>query len=179
MREPFFRRYFLALRPPRAIAAEMGFWRDSFLFGGRKVADDRLHMTLFMLGDFERAPGRLLVRVGAALSGASLPGCRIVLDRLTGGHGSALLAPGEPLPGLGKMQARLAETLARSDVQAAPWWRFSQHVTLLYDHSYAGECPIDPIGWTAAELLLIESRVGRGEHVRLDAWPLDRALISA
>lgn len=179
MRHASFRRYFLALRPPRLAAREIGFWRDSFLFGGRPVADERLHLTLFMLGDFERVPHDLLVRTKAALAEAELPACRIVLDLLTGGHGSALLAPSERLHGLRRLQAGLAALLAAHDIAPAPWWRFSAHVTLLYDHGYAGQCPIDPVSWTADEIVLVESRVGESRHLTLAEAPLDRALLSA
>lgn len=179
MREPNFRRYFLALRPPRAVAREIGIWRDSFLFGGRAVDDERLHLTLFMLGDFDRVPAALIARVEEGLAAAPLPACRIVLDRLTGGAGSALLAPSELLRGLKRLQGELAAALAENDVSPAPWWRFSPHVTLLYDHAYSGHCPIDPISWTADELVLIESLVGHSKHVVRAAWPLGEALVSA
>lgn len=179
MREPNFRRYFLALKPPRAVAREIGVWRDSFLFGGRGVEDERLHVTMFMLGDFEREPAALLARVEEVLTAATLPAPRIVLDLLTGGAGSALLAPSEKLRGLAHLQSELAAALANREVAPPPWWRFSPHVTLLYDHDYAGHCPIDPISWTADELVLVESLIGRSRHVVRAAWPLAEALVSA
>lgn len=179
MREPNFRRYFIALRPPRPVAREIGVWRDSFLFGGRGVDDERLHLTLFMLGDFDRAPTALLARVEETLAAAALPACRIVLDLLTGGAGSALLAPSETLRGLKRLHGALAQVLVENDVSPAPWWRFSPHVTLLYDHNYSGHCPIDPISWTADELVLVESLVGRSRHIVRGAWSLGEALVSA
>lgn len=179
MREPFFHRYFLALRPPRSVVPEIGLWRDSFLFGGRPVDNDRLHITMFMLGNFDRPPARLLARVQGAIAAASLPACRVVLDTLTGGAGSALLAPSEKLAGVERLQARIAALLAQSDVRAAPWWRFSPHVTLLYDHNYAGHCLIDPISWTAGELVLVESRIGQSRHVVRAAWPLAAPIAAA
>jgi RNA 2',3'-cyclic 3'-phosphodiesterase len=179
MREPGFHHYFLALRPPRAVARELGFWRDSFLFGGHGVADERLHLTLFDLGHFDRVPNALLGRVEATVASTPLPACRIVLDLLTGGSGSALLAPSESLRGLKRLQAELGVALAENDVSPAPWWRFSPHVTLLYDHSYSGHCPIDPVSWTAEEVVLIESLVGQSKHVERARWPLGGALVSA
>jgi 2'-5' RNA ligase len=172
MRESPFRRYFLALKPPRPALAEIAFWRESFLFGGRPVANERLHMTLFMLGDFYAVPHDLLARVEAALSAEALPACRIVLDTLTGGAGAALLAPSETLSGLRHLQSRLALRLGREGIAAAPGWRFSPHLTLLYDHGYSGHCPIDAIGWTAGELVLVESHIGQSRHVVRAAWPL-------
>lgn len=179
MRESSFHRYFLALKPPRGVARELGFWRDSFLFGGRPVDDERLHLTLFMLGDFERPPAGLLGRVEQALAGVPLPACRIVLDLLTGGTGTALLAPTEKLRGLCRLQAELAAALAQNEISPAPWWRFSPHVTLLYDHNYAGRCPVDPVSWTAEEVVLVESLVGQSKHLVRAAWPLGGALVSA
>jgi 2'-5' RNA ligase len=172
MREPAFRRYFLALKPPRQALAEIAFWRESFLFGGRPVANERLHMTLFMLGDFDAVPHDRLARAEAALSAESLPACRIVLDTLTGGAGAALLAPSETLSGLRNLQSRLALCLGREGIGPAPGWRFSPHVTLLHDHGYAGHCPIDAISWTASELVLVESHIGQTRHVARAAWAL-------
>jgi len=171
MREPVFRRFFLAFRPPRAVAAEIAFWRESFLFGGRPVANERLHMTMFMLGNFDRVPHDLIARVKEALS-TPMPACRIVLDQLAGGGGSALLVPSEPVRGLRDFQACLAGRLQRSGIGHAPWWRFSPHVSLLYDHGYCGQCPIDAISWSADELVLVESLVGRSTHIGHAVWPL-------
>jgi len=172
MREPDRSRLFLAFRPPRSVAAEIAFWRESFLFGGNPVDNERLRLTLFMLGDFDRAPPDLIARVKDALSDSFIPSCRIVLDTLAGGAGSALLASSQNLSGARRVQSLVAGLLARAGIAPAPGWRFSPHVTLLHDHGYCGHWPIDPIRWTAEEIVLIESLVGRGRHIAHAVLPL-------
>lgn len=46
---------------------------------------------------------------------------------------------------------------------------FSPHVTLLYAERNVEELPIEPIGWTVNEFVLIHSMRG---HVHRARWPL-------
>ena len=46
---------------------------------------------------------------------------------------------------------------------------FTPHVTLLYDTRDVEEYPIEPIGWTVKEFVLIRSLNG---HEHLVRWPL-------
>ena len=46
---------------------------------------------------------------------------------------------------------------------------FTPHVTLLYAERNVEEHPIEPIGWTVSEFVLIHSMRG---HVHLGRWPL-------
>jgi 2'-5' RNA ligase len=46
---------------------------------------------------------------------------------------------------------------------------FTPHVTLLYDARDVDEYPIEPIGWTVKEFVLIRSLNG---HEHLVRWPL-------
>jgi len=46
---------------------------------------------------------------------------------------------------------------------------FTPHVTLLYDARDVEEYPIEPIGWTVKEFVLIRSSNG---HEHLVRWPL-------
>jgi RNA 2',3'-cyclic 3'-phosphodiesterase len=172
MRVPHFHRLFLALRPPRHVAAEIRFWRDSLMVGGKLVCDDRLHMTLLMLGDFADAPCDLIAGTRKALSGFPLPACRIVLDSLTGGVHSAFLAPSETLHGVKNFRAKVVRRLSLKGIVPAPRWRFSPHVTLLHEPGDSGTWPIDAISWTADALVLIESLVGQTRHVTRASWPL-------
>jgi RNA 2',3'-cyclic 3'-phosphodiesterase len=46
---------------------------------------------------------------------------------------------------------------------------FTPHITLLYAERNVEEHPIEPIGWTVNEFVLIHSMRG---HVHLARWPL-------
>jgi len=165
-------RLFLAFRPPLALVAAIGRWRDVTGAGTAVVADDRLHMTALMLGNFQHTPTDLIARIADVLSRSMLCRCRIVLDMLVGGPGTTLLVPSEPLRGMEAVQARLAALVAHAGIAPAPWWRFSPHMTLHYDSGERGQQPIDPISWTATELVLIESLVGQSRHLTRGRWRL-------
>ena len=49
---------------------------------------------------------------------------------------------------------------------------FVPHVTLLYDKDGIDEQPIERIGWTVTEFVLIHSLLGRGQYIALARWPL-------
>lgn len=165
-------RLFLAFRPPTAIVAAIGPWRDVTGAGTAVVTDDRLHMTALMLGNFQHTPADLIARIAEVMSRSMLSRCRIVLDMLVGGPGTTLLVPSEPLRGMEALQAHLTALVARAGIAPAPRWRFSPHMTLHYDFGERGQRPIDPISWTATELVLIESLVGHSRHRTRGRWRL-------
>jgi 2'-5' RNA ligase len=63
----------------------------------------------------------------------------------------------------------LAAELAQEGLRRRANTNFTPHVTLLYDARDVEEHPIEPIGWTVNELVLIYSDRG---HFHLRRWPL-------
>jgi 2'-5' RNA ligase len=164
-------RLFIGLRPPVPILSEMARIRDAFPCRSR-VADDRLHMTLLpfpLQPDFPRLLAREIV---AAISSVELPPCRIIVDRLVLGASSALLQPSEPVIGLLSLQRTLAELALEAGLRSLPGHRFSPHFTLFYGGPSEHSSAIEPISWTAEELVLIHSLHGLGRHETLERWPL-------
>ena len=45
-------------------------------------------------------------------------------------------------------------------------------MTVAYRNGSSSTQPIDPVGWTVDELVLIDSHVGRSRHVVLGRWKL-------
>lgn len=167
-------RLFLAFLPPRPVAEEIDWCRTCFGRCRTPVAIGRLHLTLLMLGDHEAAPRGLAAKVRETLLSGAPTACRIVFDTLVRGGRSTLLAPSEPLLGVAGFQRRLAQMLARASIAPPPQWRFSPHITLGYGQAQGATRPIDPISWTADELVLVHSLVGQTRHVALGRWPLAR-----
>lgn len=80
---------------------------------------------------------------------------------LRGGHGAAELRA---------LQDWLRSNLARVglDCRRLP----APHMTLLYSPRRAPESRVEPVAWTASELVLVRSHFGKTHHEVLDRWQL-------
>ncbi len=165
-------RLLVAAKPPPALAARIGRLRDAVMPAGKPVADDRLHITLFITHDHPGFPVALAARIGEILASIAPPPARVVLDRLIAGGHSLLLVPSEPVRGLIALQGQIGAALVRAGIAPRARWRFSPHITLGYGGRSGLDRAIDPISWPVGELVLIHSLVGQGRHVTLGRWPL-------
>jgi RNA 2',3'-cyclic 3'-phosphodiesterase len=144
---------------------------------GRPLAPDRLHVTLFHLGDYVGdAPPEIVaaaVRAGDAVKASPFA---VSFDRavsfrrqrkaplvLRGSGDNAPLMAFHRDVGAAMMQAGLAQWMNP---------RFTPHVTLLYDDCNVVEQPVDPVSWTVREFVLIRSLLGQTRHIALGRWPL-------
>jgi 2'-5' RNA ligase len=50
--------------------------------------------------------------------------------------------------------------------------KFHPHLTLLYDKQSSIKASVNPVTWTAEEIVLVCSEVGRTKYHRLGAWKL-------
>lgn len=167
-----FHRLFFALRPPPAAADHIAQSWPWLAPAGRRVAVDRLHVTLNLLGDWPQLPPGLveaLAPVGDSIAAAPV---RIVFDQLCGNGHSVVLRPSEALPAVEALQRRLADALARAGVGAWRGARFRPHVTLAYGAGNGLNEWTDPVSWTVREFVLIESLVPLTRHVLRGCWPL-------
>lgn len=163
------RSHFLAIKPPPAVADEIGRLRDWVRTRPRSRDIALFHITIASLGEFfgRKDPTE---HIDEAMRGFVAPQCRIVFDLLIGGHGTTFLKPSERLHGLVHLQSHIALRLRQHG--SYPWSarQFSPHLTLFYDATFAGILPIDPISWTADEVILVESH--QGQHTHRLFWPL-------
>lgn len=146
---------------------------------GKAIAPERLHITIHHLGDYAADDERWDGVVDAAKRAAgSCPTAsfEICLDR-SGSFRSGndkrpcvLLGPEGENP-LRRLHLALGDRMAAQGLGSLAVRTFNPHVTLLYDRAMLPVEPIEPITWTATELVLIHSKLGRSEHHRLDAWP--------
>lgn len=167
------RRLFFALFPDEAARGALGRvarW-CRHRSGGREVPDENLHLTLLFLGEINAYQAQLAERAGAA---ATVPPCRITLERVEYWPGAGLLAavPAAPLPALERTVRELRADLgAQLPLGREP---FVPHVTLVRRVEVLAAVPISSIEWTVEGFALVESRRGASGTPRYEpvaAWP--------
>lgn len=165
------RLFFAALPPPEERQA-MTAVRDG-VRGGNPVADDRLHVTMWITDDWPARPLAGADALLAAAEAAKLPTFSVELDRLVFAPESALLKPTRRVAAIRRVQRQLARALAPLRPSIRRGWHFNPHATLRHGPQTASEHPISPIRWRATELVLIHSLVGNTLHVPLGRVTLD------
>lgn len=162
---------YLFLSPPQPVRELIALHRDRPGVVRRQVMDEMFHTTIGAFGGFARSPVDAIVWLIHKLGRYGPPPApRQCFDTLVRAPGHALLVPSEPLPGFDRLQFWLADRLG---IDPAVWKRHIRpHVTLGYDGPAAPTIAIDPISWTADRLLLVESLVGRSQHIIHAEWQL-------
>jgi len=182
-RRPKTDRLFFAVRPDPETAAEIAErtkrWRVEHGLTGRPLRPEHLHVTLFHVsllsgGNATGTPSAELIEALAErASGVAMPAFRVEFDRIMSfRNGAFVLAGDESAIGLEVLQQRLSDAL---DASPRPARRFVPHVTLLRDNRHIAEQPIERIGWTAREVVLVHSLPGQATHRDLVRMPLCQA----
>lgn len=144
--------------------------------GGRAIAADNIHLTLFFVGSFERARLDCLEAIGGSLGGEAF---ELVFDRLGHWPHNRIVWAGTtrcPAP-LASVAARLRGALAPLGLtqETRP---YVPHVTLLRDARRPPETRrIESFAWAVRDLVLAESvQSARGvRYVVRHRWPLAAA----
>ncbi len=175
-------RLFFAVFPDPAAAARIAALATSLCAAhglhGRPVREDRLHVTLFHLGDYHGLPTDLVDEAKQAAARVAMPPFEATFDSASSFAGRPrnrpfVLRGGEAgVAGIVALHAALGERLKAT--RLAQWAKpgFAPHVTLLYDDRAVDPQPVEPVAWIAREFILVHSLVGRTEHRILDRWPL-------
>ena len=176
---PTDRLFFAAMPPPEVaerVATLAGGLREPLGLRGRPRPTGHLHVTLHHLGDFAGLPQQRVDGACAAAEGVAVPSFEARFDRVgsfrgrPGKHPFVLLGE-EDSTGLARLYESLGTRLAAAGL-ARPERGFVPHVTLLYDARTIAPRPIEPLGWTVREFLLIHSLLGRTEYRVLGRWSL-------
>ncbi|MEJ6788270.1 2'-5' RNA ligase family protein [Brevundimonas sp. BR2-1] len=170
----------LMLPPDQAGAASKALEEARLDHGlrGSPIRSDRLHITLIHVGDYENSlPRSVITDIRNAMDGLSEAAFDVTFDRAAsfagapGKHPYVLLG-GEGVEALGAFRSRLFRALLRAGVRTLSREAFTPHLTLTYGDRQLPERIIEPVGWRAADFLLIHSEVGRSIYHTLGRWPL-------
>lgn len=167
LRRMFVRRpLYLMIKPPADVAACI----HALPRNDRGREADLLHMTLAAFADLDKAPAGFLELVIRGLDGFAAGAFPVRFDRIEC-RKTTTLRSSAPLAAAWEFQRQLAEYFHRHDFA---WFNLPPelHVTINYRGDGLGAETIDPVEWTAAEMLLVESLVGQARHVVHGRWPL-------
>lgn len=172
------RRLFFALWPdPVLKAAIAGAARATArAFGGRRVRDESIHLTLLFLGQVAAdAEAQLKAAAAAAVRVAPF---ELVLDRVGGFFRSRVLwvGPSQAPAALAELRRQLEGVAGRAAVTFDPK-PLVPHLTCYRDVRKALEpAPIEPLRWPVREFALVHSVAGQ-YHV-VSQWPLQNASVT-
>ncbi|MDI1262575.1 MAG: 2'-5' RNA ligase family protein [bacterium] len=174
-RRPRTDRLFFAVRPDLETAGEIAertrLWRAEHGLTGRALKPEHLHVTLFHVDDAPgTSPAELIETLAARAATVVMPTFRAEFDRVQSfRNGAFVLCGDESTIGFEVLQQRLCDAL---DASPRPARRFTPHLTLLRDDRHVPEQTIEPIGWTAREIVLVHSQLGRTSHRDIVQVPL-------
>jgi len=138
---------------------------------------ERLHVSLYHIGDFFGVPQSILDRVRAAADAVDVPPFQAAFDRASSferKHGRqplVLRASGNALPALAALYSALATGLAKQKFEVFPAEFFVPHVTMLRDEQNIDE-PVDTISWIVHEFVLVHRKLEGFDYELIHRWPL-------
>ncbi len=174
-------RLFLGFFPEAAVAARIG-WiaeelRARHALTEKPLAPERFHVTLFHLGNYFGLPETL---VRSTLEAAAMVTAAPFEVRFDFVESFSTKTPKLPLvlrssttiERLMDFQQHLGHALKKVGLGRYVGPQFTPHVTLLYDMKSVPREPVEPVGWTVREFVLVHSLFGKTRHVPLGRWPL-------
>lgn len=172
-------RIFFACLPDAAGAARIhalaGRLAGETGFEGTLILPERLHVTLFHLGDWAVLPEEIVRLARAAAAEVALAPFDVAFVRAESLRNSTGVYPfvltGDVAPWRGLRDA-LGAALKRTGLGGATQGEFKPHVTLLRDEIRAAPVKIEPVVWTVADFVLVHSLLGKTTHVHLGRWKL-------
>jgi 2'-5' RNA ligase len=166
---------FLAALPDAAAAARIyrlaRVLRHAHKFNGNLIEPERLHISLFFLGELSQE----IIRIASeAAAEVRMPAFDVVFDRSASfsgrpGNRPLVLIGDDGMDRLKSLRRTFGVALAMKGLKYPANRDFTPHVTLLYADRTVEEYPIEPISWTVNEFALIHSKRG---HIHLARWPL-------
>lgn len=137
---------------------------------GPAVKTEHFHVTLCHVCDSVGLPPELIDAVSNRAASVVMPAFRAEFDRVMSFRNGALVLAGDDSTiGLEILHQRLSDAL---DTRPQKARQFTPHLTLLRDRQHVPEISIEPVGWTAHELVLVHSLLGRGTHRHVARFPL-------
>lgn len=171
-------RLFFALSPDAAvrdqIAEAAAALRVAHTPRGRWINEQRYHLTLQFLGDFNALPRDDVAAAKQAASQVQVPAFDLPLDRVGGFANSHVWWLGcATMPdGLQRLWAALGLALAKAGVRTRGSHTLAPHVTVLRNAAaMLPSTPIPPVQWRVREFVLIHSNNPK-PYEMLGRWTL-------
>ncbi|MFT3898564.1 MAG: 2'-5' RNA ligase family protein [Thermomonas sp.] len=174
-------RLFFALFPDDAAAARIAALAEAKCrehgVRGKPLRSDRLHVTLFHLGDRVGLPEDVVAAAGRAAGAMHGSSFDIAFDTVASFAAHRVQKPFVLKASTGNealraFHARLKDALRRAGLGEHARGSFEPHVTLAYDPQLVPAQAVETIAWRAHELVLVHSLLGQTRHVRLASWRL-------
>ena len=169
-------RLFLGIFPDQQAAADIvamaGDYRARHGLAGKPQSADRLHATLFHLGDWVGVPADIVAKASAAMARIVSPAFEVAFDRVGSfdNHRSAnpvVLTASQNNQALLALHEELVTQLRRAALGQWTKSSFLPHVTLAYDKRIMPIESVTPVSWRVGEVVLIHSLLGQTRHIRL------------
>lgn len=160
---------YIMAKPPPGVQAEIAALPRNDPGRGPEL----LHVTLVKLFDLYRAPPEWLPATIAALDGFKGAPFPLSFDRIEN-HKAVTLRTRDPLSEARAFQKALVNHLLLAKAPMTLGTTPEPHVTINYHGDRERGQKTAPIGWTVAEILLVESVVGKTTHIEHGRWPLKR-----
>lgn len=173
-------RLFFAIMPDRDTALHIErlaqYLRVEHGLKGKPLPTAHFHVTVHFIGIHGTSFERVATWAQATASTISMPAFDVTFDRVASFHRTArdrpvVLLGSDGVAALKEFHGMLGTTLAKAGFNLK-LSNFTPHLTLLYDKHEVSERTIEPVRWTAREFVLVDSRVGKMQHVQLARWPL-------
>ena len=140
-----------------------------------RVPSNCLHVSIAGLGVGAFVNEDVVVAVRGAVDGLVAPVFRVALNRLqtwTGQSQPWVLTGDDGVGGFQLLFDALRMKLKAEGIEL-PWpARLTPHMTLARNGPRAHLDLIQPVRWTAVELVLVQSHVGEGRYTIAARWPL-------
>jgi len=174
-------RLFLAIFPDRDTARDLVTLAAAQCaahgFRGRPVLPERLHVTLFHLGDTVGLRQDVVDAASIAVSRLEASSFELCFNQVASfakGHDRFLcvLRARDGNAPLRALHAALATQLGEVGLGRFTAASFEPHVTLAYDARMIAAQDVAPIAWRAHGFVLVHSLLGKTRHVPLGRWAL-------
>jgi 2'-5' RNA ligase len=175
-------RALLIVRPTAPIADRIAsgarYERSVRGLDGVPIDPERLHITLFCLGQYDGGlPPHIVARAKVAAAMIAASPFDVTFDRLLSfyhpsGKRPLVLCGGDGLASLQAFRQSLAMSLADASLKQFVTPRITPHVTLLRDRRNVEERAIQPISWTVRDFALVDSLIGKSRYIQLGRWTL-------
>ncbi len=141
--------------------------------GGRATKAEKIHLTLFFVGEVERSRIAGLLAAAAAVRSASF---ELVIDRLGYFRRARIAWAGAACPpALASVVAQLTKSLAAEGIEGEDRPVCPAHHARARGGPQARRRPLDPVIWNAHDFVLVEStRAARASAYEiLERWRID------